>query len=75
MPFFSLGEWNPGTVNLDDIFRSNYLLLEEMTSHTETQRNGVTAIVDLNGFEWRQAKDFMLSPKHAQRMVQVLQVG
>lgn len=45
-----------------------------MTSYTETQKNGVTIIVDMNGFEWRQARDFLLSPKHAQRMVQVLQV-
>jgi len=68
---FIAGKWNPDKVNLDDIFRSNYLFLEEMTSTEETQICGVTAIVDFEGMSFYQARQF--TPKHAIRMVQIIQ--
>lgn len=70
--YYFTGKWNPGIVNLDDIFRSNYLFLEEMTRSEETQISGVTAIVDFNGMGFYQARQF--TPKHAIRMVQIIQV-
>lgn len=68
---FRAGEWNPDKISLDDVFRCNYLVLEEMTSAIETQVHGVIAIVDFSGFSFYQARQF--TPKHAQRMVQVIQ--
>lgn len=72
LPQFLTGQWNPSVVSLDDIFRSNYLYLEEMTCSAETQIKGIVAIVDFNGFSFSQALHF--SPKHAQRMLKIIQV-
>ncbi|ODM90665.1 Retinaldehyde-binding protein 1 [Orchesella cincta] len=68
---FRAGKWDPDLVSLDDIFRSNYIFLEEMTSSEETQICGVTAIVDFEGMGFYQARQF--TPKHAIRMVQIIQ--
>ncbi|CAL8074537.1 unnamed protein product [Orchesella dallaii] len=68
---FRAGKWNPDIVSLDDIFRSNYIFLEEMTSSEETQICGVTAIVDFDGMGFNQARQF--TPRHAIRMVQIIQ--
>lgn len=70
--YILLGKWNPDSVNLDDVFRSNYLFLEEMTASEETQICGVTAIVDFDGMGFYQARKF--TPKHAIRMIQIIQV-
>lgn len=71
--FCVLGCWNPLEVSMDDIFRCNYLHLEEMTSLPETQINGITAVVDFQGFSFRQVRYF--TPKHALRMVKIIQVN
>ncbi|OXA57018.1 Alpha-tocopherol transfer protein-like [Folsomia candida] len=68
---FRAGSWNPNEVSLDNIFRCNYLYLEEMTSLPETQINGISAVVDFHGFSFFQARHF--TPKHALRMIKIIQ--
>ncbi|CAG7729848.1 unnamed protein product [Allacma fusca] len=68
---FKAGDWDPTQCNLDDIFRANYLYLEEMTSTMETQVHGLVAIVDCQGLSFYHARSF--TPKHAKRMVKIIQ--
>jgi len=66
------GRWNANEVTVDDIFRANYLFLEEMTADVETQKNGIVSILDFSGFGFSHVRHF--SPYDAQRMAQVIQV-
>lgn len=68
---FDAGAWDPSVYSLDDIFRTNYLFLEEMTNSTETQVNGMVAIVNFKNLNFYHARHF--TPKHAQRMINIIQ--
>ena len=58
---------------MDDVFRCNYVFLEELTLSPETQVNGIVGIVDFKGLGFYQARCF--TPKHALRMISIIQVS
>jgi len=68
---FRAGVWDAYSVSLDDIFRANYLYLEEMIASEETQVNGIIAIVDFAGLGWSHVRSF--TPRQAQRVISLVQ--
>ncbi|KAK3602090.1 hypothetical protein CHS0354_029513 [Potamilus streckersoni] len=65
------GLWEPDSFSLDDIFRTNFLILSKLIEEEDTQVNGVTILLDLNGIGWKQVKN--ISPLYAKRMITLLQ--
>lgn len=67
------GRWDPKMFTAYDVFRVSLITSELIVKEIETQRNGVKAIFDLQG--WRFAHAFQISPTVAKRIAAVLTVG
>lgn len=72
-PICYLGQWDPKMFTAYDVFRVSLITSELIVKETETQRNGVKAIFDLQG--WRFAHAFQICPTVARRIAAVVTVG
>lgn len=68
---FRAGAWNPETAGLDDVFRSQVVVLEHVVRLPVTQLRGVAAVVDCAGLSMAHA--YQLTPTHIRRMISVIQ--
>ena len=69
---YSSGQWDPKLFTAYDVFRVSLITSELIVQEIETQRNGVKAIFDLQG--WRFAHAFQISPAVAKTIAAVLTV-
>ncbi|XP_030409028.1 alpha-tocopherol transfer protein isoform X2 [Gopherus evgoodei] len=69
---YRIGQWDPKMFTAYDVFRVSLITSELIVKERETQRNGVKAIFDLQG--WRFAHAFQISPTVAKRIAAVLTV-
>ncbi|XP_056338754.1 alpha-tocopherol transfer protein, partial [Oenanthe melanoleuca] len=67
---YRIGQWDPSLFTAYDVFRVSLITSELIVKETETQRNGVKAIFDLQG--WRFAHAFQISPAVAKKIAAVL---
>uniref|UniRef100_A0A8C9EV28 Alpha tocopherol transfer protein n=1 Tax=Pavo cristatus TaxID=9049 RepID=A0A8C9EV28_PAVCR len=67
---YSSGQWDPTLFTAYDVFRVSLITSELIVKEIETQRNGVKAIFDLEG--WRFAHAFQISPAVAKKIAAVL---
>lgn len=67
---YSSGQWDPSLFTAYDVFRVSLITSELIVKEIETQRNGVKAIFDLQG--WRFAHAFQISPAVAKKIAAVL---
>lgn len=70
---YSSGQWDPNLFTAYDVFRVSLITSELIVKEIETQRNGVKAIFDLQG--WRFAHAFQISPAVAKKIAAVLTVS
>lgn len=70
---YSLGQWDPKLFTAYDVFRVSLITSELIVKEIETQKNGVKAIFDLQG--WRFAHAFQISPAVAKKIAAVLTVS
>mgnify|MGYP001852710853 CR=1 FL=1 len=70
---YSSGQWDPALFTAYDVFRVSLITSELIVKEIETQRNGVKAIFDLQG--WRFAHAFQISPAVAKKIAAVLTVS
>ncbi|XP_042216220.1 alpha-tocopherol transfer protein-like isoform X1 [Homarus americanus] len=68
---FRTGAWLPEACGLDDVFRSQVVLLEHVVRLPVTQLRGIAAIVDCSGLSMTHA--YYLTPTHIRRMISVIQ--
>lgn len=73
LPVPQTGAWDPEAATLDDIFRSQVVVLEHVVRLPVTQLRGVAAVVDCAGLSMNHA--YHLTPTHIRRMISVIQVG
>lgn len=66
------GSWLPEVCGLDEVFRSQVLILEHVVRVPVTQLRGVAAVVDCAGLSMTHA--YYLTPTHIRRMISVIQV-
>ncbi|XP_032540534.1 alpha-tocopherol transfer protein isoform X2 [Chiroxiphia lanceolata] len=69
---YRIGQWDPNLFTAYDVFRVSLITSELIVKEIETQRNGVKAIFDLQG--WRFAHAFQISPAVAKKIAAVLTV-
>ena len=69
----SAGAWVPESASLDEVFRSQVVVLEHVVRLPVTQLRGVAAVVDCAGLSITHA--YHLTPTHIRRMISVIQVG
>ncbi|XP_009460947.1 PREDICTED: alpha-tocopherol transfer protein [Nipponia nippon] len=67
---YRIGQWDPKLFTAYDVFRVSLITSELIVKEIETQRNGVKAIFDLQG--WRFAHAFQISPAVAKKIAAVL---
>ncbi|XP_009950168.1 PREDICTED: alpha-tocopherol transfer protein [Leptosomus discolor] len=67
---YRIGQWDPQLFTAYDVFRVSLITSELIVKEIETQRNGVKAIFDLQG--WRFAHAFQISPAVAKKIAAVL---
>ncbi|XP_010581261.1 PREDICTED: alpha-tocopherol transfer protein [Haliaeetus leucocephalus] len=67
---YRIGQWDPKLFTAYDVFRVSLITSELIVKEVETQRNGVKAIFDLQG--WRFAHAFQISPAVAKKIAGVL---
>ncbi|XP_027750117.1 alpha-tocopherol transfer protein [Empidonax traillii] len=67
---YRIGQWDPNEFTVYDVFRVSLITSELVVKEIETQRNGVKAIFDLQG--WRFAHAFQISPAVAKKIAAVL---
>uniref|UniRef100_A0A8C5JSA9 Alpha tocopherol transfer protein n=1 Tax=Junco hyemalis TaxID=40217 RepID=A0A8C5JSA9_JUNHY len=67
---YRIGQWDPSLFTAYDVFRVSLITSELIVKEIETQRNGVKAIFDLQG--WRFAHAFQISPAVAKKIAAVL---
>ncbi|XP_014462281.2 alpha-tocopherol transfer protein [Alligator mississippiensis] len=67
---YRIGQWDPKMFTAYDVFRVSLITSELIVKETETQRNGVKAIFDLQG--WRFAHAFQICPTVARRIAAVV---
>ncbi|KAM7070444.1 alpha-tocopherol transfer protein isoform 2-T2 [Acridotheres tristis] len=67
---YRIGQWDPSVFTAYDVFRVSLITSELIVKEIETQRNGVKAIFDLQG--WRFAHAFQISPAVAKKIAAVL---
>uniref|UniRef100_A0A663E9I4 Alpha tocopherol transfer protein n=1 Tax=Aquila chrysaetos chrysaetos TaxID=223781 RepID=A0A663E9I4_AQUCH len=67
---YRIGQWDPKLFTAYDVFRVSLITSELIVKEIETQRNGVKAIFDLQG--WRFAHAFQISPAVAKKIAGVL---
>lgn len=58
-------------VTIEDVFRGNMLVLEQIVREPETQIAGIVVILDMAGLSLNHAKFF--TPYYAKRMVELVQ--
>ncbi|MPC46028.1 Alpha-tocopherol transfer protein-like [Portunus trituberculatus] len=68
---FRAGAWDPELASLDDVFRSQVVVLEHVVRLPVTQLRGVAAVVDCAGLSMTHA--YHLTPAHIRRMISVIQ--
>ncbi|XP_068234911.1 alpha-tocopherol transfer protein-like isoform X2 [Palaemon carinicauda] len=68
---FRTGAWLPEVCTLDDVFRSQVIMLEHIVRVPITQLRGITAVVDCAGLSMTHA--YYLTPTHIRRMISVIQ--
>ena len=66
------GAWDPESASLDEVFRSQVVVLEHVVRLPVTQLRGVAAVVDCAGLSMNHA--YHLTPAHIRRMISVIQV-
>ncbi|KGL82031.1 Alpha-tocopherol transfer protein, partial [Tinamus guttatus] len=67
---YRIGQWDPNLFTVYEVFRVSLITSELIVKEIETQRNGVKAIFDLQG--WRFAHAFQISPAVAKKIAAVL---
>ncbi|XP_054250710.1 alpha-tocopherol transfer protein [Indicator indicator] len=67
---YRIAQWDPKLFTAYDVFRVSLITSELIVKEIETQRNGVKAIFDLEG--WRIAHAFQISPAVAKKIAAVL---
>ncbi|KAK8400657.1 hypothetical protein O3P69_002456 [Scylla paramamosain] len=68
---FRAGAWDPESASLDEVFRSQVMVLEHVVRLPVTQLRGVAAVVDCAGLSMGHA--YHLTPAHIRRMISVIQ--
>lgn len=68
-----VGAWLPEVCTLDDVFRSQVVMLEHVVRVPVTQLRGIAAVVDCSGLSMTHA--YYLTPTHIRRMISVVQVS
>uniref|UniRef100_A0A8B9TIM2 Alpha-tocopherol transfer protein n=1 Tax=Anas platyrhynchos TaxID=8839 RepID=A0A8B9TIM2_ANAPL len=63
---YRIGQWDPKLFTAYDVFRVSLITSELIVKEIETQKNGVKAIFDLQG--WRFAHAFQISPAVAKKI-------
>lgn len=71
-PRASAGQWNPKEFTAYEVFRVSLITSELIVQERETQRNGLKAIFDLQG--WCFAHAFQINPSLAKKISCVLTV-
>lgn len=69
----SSGQWNPKDFTAYEVFRVSLITSELIVQETETQRNGLKAIFDMQG--WCFAHALQINSSLAKMMSSVLTVG
>uniref|UniRef100_A0A8D0GVW3 Alpha-tocopherol transfer protein n=1 Tax=Sphenodon punctatus TaxID=8508 RepID=A0A8D0GVW3_SPHPU len=67
---YRIAQWDPKMFTAFEVFRVSLITSELIVREVETQRNGVKAIFDLQG--WRFAHAFQITPAVAKRIAAVL---
>ncbi|MBN3287814.1 TTPA protein, partial [Polyodon spathula] len=67
---YRIGQWNPTHHTAYEVFRVSLITSELIVQETETQRNGLKAIFDLQG--WRFSHALQITPSLAKKMSAVL---
>lgn len=67
---YRIGQWDTKQFSAYQVFRVSLITSELIVQETETQRNGLKAIFDLQG--WRFAHAFQITPTIAKRIAAVL---
>ncbi|NXC37857.1 TTPA protein, partial [Penelope pileata] len=67
---YRIEQWDPKLFTAYDVFRVSLITSELIVKEIETQRNGIKAIFDLQG--WRFAHAFQISPAVAKKIAAVL---
>ncbi|XP_039610510.1 alpha-tocopherol transfer protein [Polypterus senegalus] len=67
---YRIGQWDPKLFTAYEVFRVSLITSELIVQETETQRNGLKAIFDLEG--WRFAHAFQITPSLAKKISAVL---
>ncbi|XP_006634070.1 alpha-tocopherol transfer protein isoform X1 [Lepisosteus oculatus] len=67
---YRIGHWNPKKYTAYEVFRISLITSELIVQEIETQRNGLKAIFDLQG--WRFAHALQINPSLAKRISAVL---
>ena len=70
---FFLAHWDPKVFTAYDAFRVSLITSELIVQEIETQRNGIKAVFDLEG--WQFAHAFQITPSVAKRIAAVLTVS
>ncbi|XP_029479766.1 alpha-tocopherol transfer protein [Oncorhynchus nerka] len=67
---YRIGQWNPKDFTVYEVFRVSLITSELIVQETETQRNGLKAIFDMQG--WCFAHALQINPSLAKRISSVL---
>jgi hypothetical protein len=70
---FVVAYWDPKVFTAYDVFRVSLITSELIVQEVETQRNGVKAIFDLEG--WQVSHAFQITPSVAKKIAAVLTVS
>lgn len=71
--FFFLAHWDPKVFTAYDVFRVSLITSELIVQEVETQRNGIKAVFDLEGWQFSHA--FQMTPSVAKKIAAVLTVS
>lgn len=70
---FFLAQWDPKVFTAYDVFRVSLITSELIVQEVETQRNGIKAVFDLEGWQFSHA--FQITPSVAKKIAAVLTVS
>ncbi|XP_076325941.1 uncharacterized protein LOC143233524 isoform X2 [Tachypleus tridentatus] len=68
---FKTSSWNTSKFDADDIFRANMMCLEKAIVDEATQKHGIAAIMDLEGFSFSHFR--LITPNHTRRIIALVQ--
>lgn len=68
---FKTSSWNTSKFHADDIFRANLMCLEKAIVDEATQKHGIAAIMDLEGFSFSHFRQ--MTPNHTRRIIALVQ--